>query len=254
MLIVSKFHDYYDCIQSMGIDKSIVYQRDKKIIKFKYSHRKGCYIDIPAFVNKADKIITQDIFSTRWSILDKSIIKNELNIHDLPRDIDIELYPLLVFFCGKIYVGFIIAKHYFRTSIALRSYEYYSDDIINCMFADQYQLVKRLCGNRSKNTIQSYINLNGTEIDMTEIKAPVALFDVFGILTINPCLSDIRFQREKDPYTAYQEISQYLSGVIGTGNIKEPWPISDDLKAQSKGYDKWSFRKKTHQRKGRRNG
>jgi hypothetical protein len=69
---------------------------------------------------------------------------------------------------------------------------------------------------------------------------------------INGCLAAVAFQKIKDPYTAYQEVMQYISGVLGVDAVKEPWPISDELKAGSKGYDKWSFRRRSHPRKGKR--
>lgn len=72
-----------------------------------------------------------------------------------------------------------------------------------------------------------------------------------SLLTLNPRLLDFDFQTQKDAYTAYQDISQYLSGVIGNRE-NEMVKISDEDKIHKHGFDKWSFRKigkKSHQKK-----
>ena len=46
-------------------------------------------------------------------------------------------------------------------------------------------------------------------------------------LTLNPCLQDINFFKLVDPFTAFQEISMYLGGVLGTGE-PEMITISDE--------------------------
>lgn len=63
------------------------------------------------------------------------------------------------------------------------------------------------------------------------------------IVTLNPCLRAMNFAAALNPYTAWQELSMYLGNILVTQ--KDPdIKISDELKAQSKGFDKWSFRKK----------
>jgi hypothetical protein len=54
-------------------------------------------------------------------------------------------------------------------------------------------------------------------------------------------LKDIEFQRVLDPFTAYQELDQWISGVLGQN--PEPDEVSDKVKIQQHGFDSWSFRK-----------
>lgn len=65
----------------------------------------------------------------------------------------------------------------------------------------------------------------------------------YQTLRINDCLSTLNFMRIKDVYTAYQEIAQYMSGVLGL-NDKEMIQISDVDMRDKKGFDEWSFKKK----------
>lgn len=62
-------------------------------------------------------------------------------------------------------------------------------------------------------------------------------------LIVNPLLKEYNFVTVVDPYTAYQELSMYLGNIL----VEQKNPnvhISDELKAQSKGFDKWSFKKR----------
>jgi len=57
----------------------------------------------------------------------------------------------------------------------------------------------------------------------------------------NASLRDYDFMRIKDPYTAYQELSMYLGNMAFPN---KPIPvISDEVMAEIKGFNKFSFRK-----------
>lgn len=63
-----------------------------------------------------------------------------------------------------------------------------------------------------------------------------------GVLIKNPILSDFGFHRQLDSYTATQEIEMYLGRLAY--NDTPPMPVgSDKVIAESKGFDKYSFRK-----------
>lgn len=63
-----------------------------------------------------------------------------------------------------------------------------------------------------------------------------------GILIINPVLKDFDFQKYMDPYTIYQELEMFLGNVL-TNNTTPKMPVgSDKVIAESKGFNKWSFR------------
>lgn len=61
-------------------------------------------------------------------------------------------------------------------------------------------------------------------------------------LVINPRLSTLQFQKVVDPYQAFQKLEMF----IGSDLAKQKDPevhISDELRAESHGFDRWSFRK-----------
>jgi len=57
----------------------------------------------------------------------------------------------------------------------------------------------------------------------------------------NECLADYGFYRKFDSYSAYQEITMFLGSVASPE--KEIPEMTDKIKAEHKGFDKWSFRK-----------
>jgi hypothetical protein len=60
-------------------------------------------------------------------------------------------------------------------------------------------------------------------------------------LSINESLQDFNFQKVKDPYTAFHDIHNYLSGVLGV--TQELPEASNDIKIEQHGFDlKESFR------------
>ena len=61
-------------------------------------------------------------------------------------------------------------------------------------------------------------------------------------IKVYPILKDLMFFKKFDAFTTYQMIEMFLSNQLVKHNDKTVI-ISDVLKAQSKGFDKWSFRK-----------
>lgn len=62
------------------------------------------------------------------------------------------------------------------------------------------------------------------------------------LMTINASLRELGFVRVFDPHTAYQELSMYYGGVLGQPTMPMP-QISDKDMLESKGFNKFSFRK-----------
>ena len=60
---------------------------------------------------------------------------------------------------------------------------------------------------------------------------------------VNPILRDYQFARVIDPYTAFQEIQMYVSGVLGVNKDGTEFPSTEKEKVAQHGMDKWSFRR-----------
>jgi len=64
-----------------------------------------------------------------------------------------------------------------------------------------------------------------------------------GSTTLNPKLKDMQFYKVKDAFTTFQDLSMFISGVMG-GQAPPMVPISDQIRKEKHGFDEWSFRKK----------
>jgi hypothetical protein len=150
---------------------------------------------------------------------------------------------LSVFFCGKTYKGFFCYTDASKkTPYFILQDEFDStpqEFLAKAPFFDSVlfkhrNLVQFLCSTSYKAPV---INKN---------MLPEGVAIACGqddLLITNPRLSEIGFQRILDPYTAYQELSMWTDNLAVHEGNREPKGMTDKLKAESKGFDKWSFRK-----------
>jgi len=77
--------------------------------------------------------------------------------------------------------------------------------------------------------------------------APIIVYYEFGLKTrvvINERLNKLDFARVVDPYTAFQELSMFIGNNLASVEDPDKLVMTDVQRAATKGFDKWSFRKK----------
>lgn len=231
MLIISDFHDFYDNCSSLGIDKKIVFNRKKKIENFDHKEIRLPYVE--SFSHR----VNGEWFTFKFK---KHIIG----------------------FCGKIYPVVIIEKIKSDDKIIYRG-EFYS-------YKELYSYIEEKKLERPINQGSSFFgdyNLktkeqmnrffsedNWSELIFLFRERNLSTF-VLGrgiseerseydkILVSNPKLSDYKFMKIKDSFSAFQEIYMFISGFLGVPE-KNQIKISDKDMASSKGHDSvYSFKK-----------
>ncbi len=229
MLIVSKFHDYYDTSMGMhGIDKSIVYKRHIKEFKYEYSGRGD--------------------WDKKFSIFDKFGSNHNLNIMTYSEN-DLGIF-FVVGFCGKLYLGY---KYEYKVNCQFgekTKYNfYYGEEILNFFdsyYKKKYKKISLYEKRRLKSKrldVANYIN----EIHKIDYIDPfrhhnVPIFvEVGHTLILNDKLLNWNFGDMFKSYTAFQEIQMFLSGVLGSKE-KDLIEIDDKYKIVQHGMNKWSFR------------
>lgn len=75
-----------------------------------------------------------------------------------------------------------------------------------------------------------------------DLDCPVVCVSDNAHVVTNQCLADMEFYCVTDPFTAFQELSMYISGVMG-GRSPRTVEISNNDRIAKHGFDKWSFRK-----------
>jgi hypothetical protein len=211
-------HDYYDSALSMGIDPTIVMVRDK--------HKAAPVKDLGG-----------------------SLLGPEMRL--LPSNAQVE--RVSVVFCGKLYRGGIIpmafgANQSFWSADKMREFAAKSKDgkvgIYNNWYTRRFE--------KTKWTLEEYF----TPVDAPQIVREYMIRHKIAIMVereskwkedaafeVNPTgLKQIGFAKAIDPYTAFQELSMWIGGILG-GTSPEMVSITDDkVLIENHGYDKHSFR------------
>jgi hypothetical protein len=235
MLIVSRFHDYYDTASIYGIDKTCVYLRSQEQFKIERPH---WYSDYSVRLPSGKSFKLARIGGSRMMFARG--VTGEW-----------ELGQEIVGFCGQFY-PVVLFKPRFGTG---KSVGLYSEEEFNSF------LVKEEI-RRSFN--KSYFSPRWDRYNIEHAKGARGFFSqegldgyaelfhafrtpVFSIgnrsLCLNPVLKDFGFMKMKDPQSAFQDVYMFMSGVLGAPP-KPKEKMSDKVLAAAKGHDgPYSFRK-----------
>lgn len=239
MRIISKFQDYYDGGQVYGTEPGLVYVRTDEQVPL-----------VQPFLSEVENIGKQ-----------------------LPRQRDYRLncMPTLIGFCGKIYLAYRLDADIFqpnRPTWHLTTHLYGPEDFSRYFSSKP---IKRLAPNffekgkaaswrsprlrwsaigkayewfhGSRRLEELFHSLN-SPIFVVEFERTSSLLNkLYGQpeVRINCPLKGYEFYRQLDIYTAYQELSMYVGGVLRRA---EPIcvEVSDLTMRDKKGFDEWSFK------------
>lgn len=257
MKIVSDFKDFYDIGMSLGHDHELLYVRKREEITNKYAfdkHRFN-YGFGKTFKNISSSSYTVGfcgkVYPVLYIVSYKDACFHKWNaMDDIAKNRKYISYPDA--FCFNVKdVDQFLEKH-----LSKADWEHYS-------IGENSKWHRRWSKNTLQNQTAAFFDRCEGGRDMykhvfEELKAPIFFVDSHNEIwkphltgqkldcknmIVNPCLRDVEFARVIDPYTAYQELTAYLS------NIAKPEPFvpvpSDKDMVEIKGFDKkWSFRKK----------
>lgn len=241
MKIVGKLHDYYDGAMAYGQDDTLFFNRASVVCNIN-EHK--------------------DIFSEIQGLLDIEVFRRGWyqQYTKLPhfsrRDaagINYSFDPVIIGFCGKMYFGFNVKEEYTSTKIEQLSFYIYSVD-------DAKKLDAKYKFSQRKNHYQDDDKLSidqifskyadaVSQIDVTEVcikhKIPYFIINtirgsVYETILV-PELKKYDFQKVKDPFTAFQEISMYLGGVIPR-QVPELAVVTDEDRIKQYGFNDLSFK------------
>ena len=251
-LIHGKIHDYYDVVAKHGHStEGNTYLRNIEDIKIEcerqYTSEKGWHYSTenhPLSFLIADSINWRN---DRYRFKDKTLC---------------EIGTFKILFCGKVYQGIkiVVGMYHYRVP---PTYYCYTVDEVNAVFKNYGSVLPEKLLNK-RRTVYGLRNLSSEEFlnveslnnyftvkDYSDIcianKYVIAswLGNTHGsssIIKLNCRLQDYEFYRVFDPYSAYQELSMYVDGMLAyPGNMVTDIP--DEYKIESKGFDKkYGFR------------
>ena len=226
MYIVSKWHDYYDITMGLGIDKTVVYNRATSITPAPNKIKDRDLVDI---IDRLPPRRITNRNTTRGKVL---LICGEA----IPL-VEIELD-------GK-------SHHFYSVDKATDFINAKGLSTQNHYFWWKRHDVDSLEG--IKNFLEDKTLSGLTRLHHIH-KCPIILVNASQkdeYVTLNPNLKSLGYQTQKDPYTLFQSIYMFLSGVLGTPE-KQPTPISDGIIAANHGHDSpYSFRNVPGKKRGR---
>lgn len=220
MLIISKFHDYYDRVRSLGIDKSVVYKR-----------------------------LTDE---TNWPSYQSTVTSYTFPQQKMERDWwHVSLFCHEVGFCGTWYPLVKVEASTSAWPNSLAPSVLYDAERLGLFLRDihvedhgyyrSHRDNNRAGLIRSERGREEYFKPYEDDRLFVRHKCPVILRHRDAFI-LNPRLAEWQFQKVKNPQQAFQEIYMYISGVLGTSG-REMVEISDKDRIHKHGFDKWSFRK-----------
>jgi len=242
MLIISKHRDYYDSAIGLGIDKSIIYNREEKKIKLETGYWAKSSSKNPKIVD---------------FIMDR-FYKHTHSFTSIYRDIGFHV----ISFCGKNYISFTFRNVLGSDNNGKEDGEdhevSFSDvnEVIDALtkvddkeFTNKWSKFK-LDKKEKSNFINSWNDIE--KLDTTDLhreyNSPVFVVkcrDHFynPKMIVNPILKDYDFVKVYDPYTAFQEIQMYISGVLASGDDAPETKMNEKQKVNQHGFDdKYGFR------------
>jgi hypothetical protein len=255
MLIVSDFHDYYDGMMKHGVDKAVVYQRKVEEINFRDKDTRLKKSDFP-FIEELHDKARMYLPWQRGGIL------------------EYDANWIMVGVCGRMYAAIDLERTTFGvndkrperfTAYSLASItsfvrQHFSKHSQERFFKepDRFRKKRDPMGAFDHLGVQTFFDFcyKMERVDFfRKINAPVGIYidrprNQIPNLIINPRLADWSFQKIMDPHTIYQEISMFISGVLGVGSPATV-EISNEDMAAKKGFDKKSFRTDPGTRKPR---
>lgn len=231
MLIISKFHDYYDHVQQAGVDKRVVLQRKQE------------YVAIPAGLRH----------SVRPCELARIATKRNNNRYS--SFLEGRVYNLdWLYFCGKAYPC--ITSHFVNENSEISDFKKHTIQELENIIPSTSKYFKKswnmdmtpqqilhLAFSSSKEiSTEIFRELNVPYFAIVEVKEKNSRWNnTSEKVLLYPNLTNYTSYLNMDAYSTYQEIEMYCSGVLGVGE-PETIEVSDISKRDSKGFDKFSFK------------
>lgn len=227
MKVYGKEHDYYDCALGYGQDPLCSWTR--KFVKYECDKRSGVVKGFP-FPQELCKF-----GSFKNSFM--SGVNFSFNL--------ITFTTGAVYFCGKVYPFFTVTVDGKReTFYTYESLKRYVDNITGCKdYMENYKFyTSRWVGRNHHREIEKHFEMQIDTRPLHEVNNVPVYIVANGTLYEGGSLKDFSFFKVMDPYTCFQELCMYVSGVLG-GMSPKLVEVSDECKIEGKGFDKvTSFR------------
>lgn len=239
MRIISKEHDYYDAVQSLGQDQSVIYHRQVQ----EFNELRGG----DDAINQLNALMRRDLESVLGRSYQDIFKIGELSYYENKHSVCHSSFAIRAFyvaFCGTIHRGISISSF----GGGDKQCFYDVDSFASALDKRIPGRIDQKAGRYSSGTLREVASQLFTPPPLTQYRDFLAESKIIsalignGCVVINPVLKAVEFFKVLDSYMAYQEIDMWVSGVLSSQN-KLPEPMTDKEKVGSHGFNHWSFRK-----------
>lgn len=242
--IISSFHDYYDCIMGQIRDPTVCFVRETR--------------EVPLKDTLVEKLVVGRL--TSFDLRTKDSRRMAFGCFQ-------QAQPGLLFFCGKVvpylrydypsqvyppvsHVSFDAADVFQRHPGLLDG----TKQTIEHWFKE-HEIVLwwwSTSGKRSRYAMKEkhrkVINLSSPAFVKFALQNQVAYYLIecrnrHLHLQLYPSLKELQLHKDMPPLTAFTAIMAYLTNDLAREREMPIKPVPDSVKAESHGFDKWSFRK-----------
>jgi len=242
MKIVGKdFCDYYDSCLGYGIDKTIIYQRTIK----EYEYGSKLFKETEKLLNVLPTYYSTDYYSTDYYI--HKIYKNNKKEYYFESG--------AIGFCGIIYPFvkvFVEIKNAYQTKSKV-IYFYNQDSLTKFLekikFKIKNKFGKQLFSKeffkklfKQSNNLDIFFKIGNPTWSIVPIHDRAKHIQTNYKLVINPKLEDYQFYKVFDSFTAFQEISMFIGGVLGQVHPMTSTISDEDMKYKKGFGHKYAFK------------
>ena len=237
MKIISKFHDYYDCMIPYDEDNKYVFLRESK--QFLLDRKK--YNSDYSWYMKTDN---RDVF---FNFLDVE----KLDRYSIPFKYKNKMAngeTFVIGFCGEIYNGIKITTN---LSKQIPTVDFLYEDSMYKIIDDYrslYDKIQHMSWRIPTSSTRFKEIKKNKNLKKIFLENRVPYFILFNKdskthCKLNFCLKDYKFYKLFECTQTYQEIRMFIENNLAS-DTEVNVPTGDDVVlAESKGYDKFSFRK-----------
>lgn len=257
MKISSNFHDYYDALRSSDLDDEPLYVRLTKNINLAENPERFQPYRIGRREDPATVEDRRQSYEIRGRVVHFRVA--------IPW-----IESRAIGFCGRVYPFVTVGygknvKHAFTPERARKLVQDFKmvaqnpDEVIDhkTIRDQKNSLLNVMSGGHAGGLWMNHNHFNFNDwapwlanntigdLPFRHFKAPILMFEFQGpepYLVVNPILRQYDFVQVMTPHQAYQELSMYVGNNLANLDRKEPRPITDKLKSETKGFDKWSFK------------
>lgn len=239
MRINSQFRDYYDTSIGYGVDNHVVYDRASR--ELDYYAKTGESVPIIADIKESVERFER--------------LKGDCGLYSM------KAAKIYIGFCGKVYQG--LVAHINNKSKEIDDYPrrgITSTETIMWRLKDVPESILdsklvRWSLSGSKSTFREWFNDENVrcyeDVALFTKQQMVSFIYMPDKVIINPRLKDFEFQRLVGAVEAFQEISMFISGVLGAPG-KPMIELQDKDRIVAHGFDEQSFRQAEHPRKSKK--